>query len=170
MPTAVKPEIIGNKTPERKLPAGINWYLLNMAHNGRHIHDVLPKDDIPANLSNGWVVRSDIEVLKHIQTAAFLLQPDEVVWPWGDNFRAEQQMKAWKRELGGEVVHILVSDPAQKDTPWIAQSIRRDELIGLTPDSLVILYNAAKTDAERLRYRVAVIARTGQAPEKVEKN
>ncbi len=167
MATAAKAETNGNKYPAEKLSAGINWYLLNMSNNGRHIHDVLQKDEIPANLSNGWVIRSDIKVLKHMETVGFIMQPDEVIWPWGDNARAQKQMKAWEKELGGPIVHLLVPDPEQKDAPWLAQPVLRSWLLEGNIGGLVALYNKTESkNPDKLRYRAAVIALTGKPPEK----
>ncbi len=77
-------------------------------------------------------------------------------------------MKAWKKELGGPVVHLLVPDTAQEDVPWLAQPVRRDWLTEYPPEAVLLMYTIATEDnPNRPRYRAAVIARTGKAPEKL---
>jgi hypothetical protein len=156
-----------NKTPWDKLPIGIQWCIENLYYSRRRITDILTEDQTPKNLSKGWVVDfSDIQVFKVVASPLYLLQPGEVIWPWGDNFRARQQMKAWEKELGGPVVHLLVPDTEQRDVPWLAQAVRRDWLTTATPESLLDMYrDAADDNPNRLRYRAVVIARTGQTPE-----
>lgn len=158
---------IGNRTPWDKIPIGIQWCIENLCYSRRRITTILTEDQIPKNLPNGWVVDfSDIQVFKIAVSPLYLLQPGDVIWPQGDNFRAKQQMKAWEKELEGPVVHLVVPDTAQKDGPWIAQAVRRDWLTTYPPKTLLLLYkNAPEEDPNRLRYRAVVIARTGQTPE-----
>lgn len=83
-----KPET-GNRYSADRRSVGINWYVLNMENSGRAVCDVLMEDQMPKNLAKGWVINFDIDVLKNVQTALFILRPGEVTWPWGDNFHAQ---------------------------------------------------------------------------------
>lgn len=164
MPVSHKTET-DTRYPAEQLPIGINWYRENIENVGRYIHDVLTEGQIPKNLSKGWVISPELEVLQKVQTEIFMLRPGEAMWPWGANYRAQEQMKEWEKELGGPVVYILAPETAQKDTPWLAQPVLRSWLTEGTPKRLVALYQKETEGTPmQLRYRAAVIACTGQAP------
>ncbi len=161
-----RPEIESQEYKNR-ISSGLLWALENLNNNRRRITDLVLDDEIPKNLSKGWIVDfSDVDIFKKVKSALYLLQPDDKLWTVRDNFRASQQMKAWEKELGGPVVHLLVPDTEQKDVPWLAQPVRRDWLTEYPPEAVLLMYTIATEDnPNRLRYRAAVIARTGQTPE-----
>ena len=145
---------------------GTDLYLSNLKFYGRSPYAVLTGDQIPKNLSKGFVISTDADVLRRVKTETFILEPGEFIFPWGDNFHAQQQKDASEKELGGKVVLILVHDRTQKDTPWLAQTVLRSTMIKATPEELIEWYNKTKEgDPNKLRYRAMVIALTGKPPE-----
>jgi hypothetical protein len=146
---------------------GDDLYLRNLRNIGLPIEKVLLSDELPENLFKGWIVDfSDSKLIHTFNAKAYTLRPGKWVNPFGDAFKAWTQLRKWKKELGGDVVFLLVSDTAQGEKPWFAAPVRRDWLTEMNPESLFALYDHAKIDdPKKMQYRAAFIVVAGCKPE-----
>jgi len=116
----------------------------------------------------GWTVDANAFLdIKQLAPTTIPLRPADFLWPWGDAAKAGRQLHEWQKELGGDVVHLIVPDRSQpKENPWLAAPVLRSWLSLNEPVVLLKFKHDETQDSEvRKSYRCAIIARTGKPPE-----
>lgn len=153
--------------PRRSFSVGERWYFENLANFDKPVERVVSEDQRPRSLTKGWIISfRDHELIDKLQYPAFVLRPDESIYPFSDAAKAAKQLKSWEKSLGGKVAYLLVPDNSQGEKPWLAQPVLRDWVLEYSPNSLLELYNHAQPDdPKKLQYRAAFIVSAGCKPE-----